>query len=253
MKTRLEPRLNLSIIALCVVTVFAPASQAAFLNGNLLIAGVGPVTVTFDVIDFTPPVNPAGNGSGTFNILPGSTDSFAPLVGTQASVRDLNRNVVGVGTPTSYANFVTFAAQPGWSITLTTLLPGVFSSAACTAAPAAGQNCTPAVPGGSPFNLTNTTPTASTVSFTFLGTAVDSATPNLVSTVQGVFTSQFSNMSYQAVLAQLAGGGSVSNSDSASITVTAIPEPGTLSSFVIGGLLAAVSIGVRRFCATRQA
>jgi hypothetical protein len=64
-------------------------------------------------------------------------------------------------------------------------------------------------------------------------------------------------MSYQTILAQLAGGQSVSNSDSASITITPvvvsnpIPEPGTLSSFLIGGLLAAVSIGVRKYRAKR--
>jgi hypothetical protein len=246
MKTRFGPRLNLLLLLLCGLVVFAPGSYAIPLDGTVLVNGVGPVIVSATVIDFTPPVNPTGNGNGLFDIVAGSSGVFAALVGTQASVRDLNAGVVPAGVNVNYTNFVTFAAQPTWSITLTQLLVGIHSSAQCALPAAAGQVCTPFA--GSPFNLVNNTSTSSTVSFTFIGTAVDSTTPSITSTVQGVFTSQFSNMNYQQILTAVsAPGGTVTNSNSASISLSSIPEPGTLSTALFGGLLIAGSIIARQF------
>ena len=157
------------VLLICGLAAFAPRSFAVAIGGNLLGAGVGPVNFSNTVIDFTTPVNPLGNGTGTFDILAGSTGSFAALAGANAaSIRDLNSATVPAGVPVAYSNFVTFAAQPTWSITLTLLLPGSFSSAECGLPAAAGQVCTPA---GSPFEFVNTTATSSTVTFSFLGDA----------------------------------------------------------------------------------
>jgi hypothetical protein len=200
------------------------------------------------VIDFTSgvglDVDPLGNGKGLFDIIPPVSGSFVGMSGTVATIQDLNAATVPAGTTVSFP-FITFAAQPTWSITLTQLLPGIHSSASCGMPAAGGQTCTPFA--GSPFNLTNNTATSSTVSFTFLGTAVDSATPTLISNVQGIFTSQFSDMNFQQLLAIVSGGGFVVNSDSAAISVSAIPEPGTLSTAFLGGLLIVGSILSRKF------
>lgn len=96
---------------------FAPSSFATMIAGNLVIADVGPMGVTLNFIDFDyPPAGPAdGSGAGLFNILSGSAGSFAPLAGTQASIRDLNRAVTPVGMSVSDENFVTFSSpwRPG--------------------------------------------------------------------------------------------------------------------------------------------
>jgi len=243
MKLRFGGKLNL-LLVLCGLVAFAPSSYAIALDGTVKVSGIGPVIVSGSVIDFTTPVNPLGNGTGTFDIIAGSTGVFVPLIGPAgAIIRDLNAATVPAGVNVSYTNFVTFLAQPTWSITLTQLLVGIYDSSECGLVAAAGQNCTPFA--GSPFNLTNNTATSSTVSFTFIGTAVDSTTPGIISQVQGLFTSQFSNQSFQDILAVIGAGQSVQNADSASISLTTIPEPGTLGMALIGGLLIAGSF-VRR-------
>ena len=116
---RFTPKVNLLLAILCSVALFTPSSHAAAISGTLVVAGVGPVQLSSGVIDFTPAIDPAGNGTGLFDIVGGSTGSFLPLVGSTASIRDLNSGTVPVGAAVSYANFVTFGAQPNWSITLT--------------------------------------------------------------------------------------------------------------------------------------
>lgn len=234
-------------VLFCLVTI-APGAFATPITGTLNVTGVGPTNVTSTAIDFTTPVNPFGDGFGLFNITGGSTGSFVPLAGTQASIRDLNAGVVPTGINVNYTNFVTFAAQPTWSITLLQLLPGVFSSAQCSSPAAAGQSCTPG--SSSPFNLINTSSSSSILTFSFIGSAVDSTTPGLPTDVQGVFTIPYSNLSYQQLLAAVSDGGTVGGSISASITATspsAVPEPGTLSTALLGGLLIAASLVKRRF------
>jgi hypothetical protein len=54
-------------------------------------------------------------------------------------------------------------------------------------------------------------------------------------------------MNFQQLLAIVSGGGFVVNSDSAAISVSAIPEPGTLSTAFLGGLLIVGSILSRKF------
>jgi hypothetical protein len=137
---------------------------------------------------------------------------------------------------------------------------GVSGSAACGAAAAPGQICTPeGIPGlvtannptgRSAFNLQNLTTTSSTASFSLAGTARRISTGEL-SNFTGTFSATFDTLSYQALLAQLcptsACTGSVQTPYSAtfSVTASAVPEPQTGA--LIGlGLLGLGLVGRRR-------
>jgi hypothetical protein len=101
--------------------------------------------------------------------------------------------------------------------------------------PAAGQVCTPP---GSVFNLQNLTATSSIVSFSMSGVSADK-TANWT----GTFSSQFAAVPYQTVLANLASNGFVFNTYSAQITLSPVPEPGSLSFLLLGsGMIASATL-----------
>lgn len=134
---------------------------------------------------------------------------------------------------------------------MTELLPGIDSFADCTnPTPAPGQTCTPNIPGGSPFNLQNTTSSSSTLSFTFIGIAHDVAEPGVNSNVLGLFSSTFSNDNLQQIVGALGTGGTLVTSNSGTITATLIPsnpvpEPGSLSMILLG-LMAGCAAGRKK-------
>jgi hypothetical protein len=119
--------------------------------------------------------------------------------------------------------------------------PGINGSADCSASPpAAGQMCTPP---GSLFNLQNLTATSSTASWRFQGVTNDN--PSVM--WNGIFTSQFNNVPFQTVEAALATNGFVSNTFAGQITLTIIPEPGTVSFLLLGTGMIACATLLRRF------
>jgi len=138
--------------------------------------------------------------------------------------------------------FLSFNIAPGLSpLDLNFISAGLFGSAGCSSSPAAaGQICTPT---GSPFSFLNTSASSTSVLFTLNGRTADGS-----GTWQGGFSTQFSE-SYQALLAAIAGGGSASNTYSATFTVTTespVPEPSTIAASLLGiGLLALRSRRVR--------
>jgi hypothetical protein len=117
---------------------------------------------------------------------------------------------------------------------------GAFGSVQCGAAPAAGQMCTLMDPlfvtpdnplGLQPFEFMNFESGSSVMSFGLSGILTDDLSPGTSSPFHAIFTAQFDDP-YQAVLATLISGGTVSASYSASFFVEdspeSVPEPATL-------------------------
>jgi hypothetical protein len=145
-------------------------------------------------------------------------------------------NIQSLMNPPDVVDMGGFAATPFMSFNnggVTTVLEinfipaGINGVAGCSATPpAAGQVCTPA---GSLFNLQNLTATSSTVGWLFQGVTNDSS-----ATWTGIFTSQFNNIPFQTVLAAVSTNGFESNTFAGQITLTIVPEPGTLSFLLLG-------------------
>jgi hypothetical protein len=134
---------------------------------------------------------------------------------------------------------------------LTLIDAGIYSSAACGAAPVSGQQCT--LP-GSLFNFVNNPPPTpsgtacgsqcqATATWAFEG--ITAGNPGGQSRWVGNFTSQFPlGSTYQSVFAQLQANGFVSNTFSGTISLV-VPEPGT-PVFMIGAGLVGIALVLRR-------
>jgi hypothetical protein len=227
--------------------------HAAPITGTFNIAGT--ITVTNTNITWT--LNDVPFTADKATIGPGDTGSFAPLAGSMVTIHDLTNGPLPLGQPVGVNiapafPFISFdspiAIAAGFpTLNLNFIFPGIYSSAACgTLPPAVGQTCTPSVPGGSPFNFVNNPPPAplgpqATATFAFQGVTSDGL-ENWI----GNFTSQFT-VPYQTVLSQLGTTGSVTNTFSASFTlspVPPVPEAGTMSLLGLG--LVAFSYKLRR-------
>lgn len=178
---------------------------------------------------------------------------FTSLAGTTGGIDNITNPPDATG-PLDVPDFITFAAAPNISITLTDLLPGIDGAAGCTATPpAAGQVCTPNLPDQSPLNLQNTSSTSSTASFDILGIEVDSLTGDTIP-ITGEFTMPFTEQNFQEILATTLGGGTVTTSFSAQFatigpgTTGTVPEPAKVSYLLVG--LAALIFVARRKSAT---
>jgi hypothetical protein len=216
----------LMIAGFCFVGV--TGAQATPVFGNFSASG-GALGLTSTTMDFlTLPGFIPGPAPGNFVVSPSVTGSFVGRVGETATIKDIPSPM---GGPISILNFIVMPNAPAITFHLTFIDFGLFTAANCGSAPAAGQVCTPP---GSAFNFMNTSVNSSTLSFNVRGLTNFLATPADISQFSGVFTTQFSDMSYQAVLATLAAGGSVTSSWSASFTVVGgpaqpTPEPTTLA------------------------
>jgi len=222
-------------MAVCLVPTI---SQGALLLGTLAISsGSSNVVISTDSINF-------GVTAGSFDITP-SSGGFSSLSGT-GLIKNIDNPPYATGVVFSTPDFMTFNLAPNISITLLELLPGSFTATNCFVAPAAGQTCTPNVPALSPYNLNNTSASASTASFSVVGLEVDSLTNTSV-LVNGLIQATFSNEPYQTLLSTVNGGGSVTTSYSGTFT-TVVPEPGTAATLALGafGLAGLISFQRRR-------
>jgi hypothetical protein len=212
-----------SILAIASCVSVARAS----ISGTFDIAGtvtVTPTTITWLGI-VGPPFVP---DKATVTATAGA--SFAGLAGTQITIRDLNNVTEPVGTFPPQL-FISFDAAPPLFPTLliNDVFQGIYSPAGCGGVPAVGQTCS--LP-NSPFQFVNNQPPPpsgpqATATWVFSGVTSDG------SIWTGNFTSQF-GVPFQTVLAQLAATGSVSNSFSATFTVTTVPEPAILLPLFLG-------------------
>jgi len=239
--------------------LFAGLFQASFAstitNGSFDITG----TVFFTVPEASPVVTPAGtcpantacflweNSAGTVldkvDIssagLPNGDIPSAIAGNDAANISNLMNppDIVG-GTGFAPATFMTFNnAGITTQLLIDLIEPGIFTSAGCTATPPApGQLCTPP---GSPVSFVNTSRSQATASWVLDGVT---DTPGISWT--GNFTSALSTP-FQTALAGLAANGSVSETFSATITLTGtpitttVPEPGSMALTIISlGLIA---------------
>lgn len=221
------------VLGFAAIGILPLAASASLITGELNF--VGAATISFGSITFD-------NGN-VFSINPANTQQggFMALGGTTGSIDNITNPPDATGVlAVPVTDFITFAAAPNISITLTDLLPGVDGAAGCTAnPPAAGQLCTPNTPEESPFNLQNTSATSSTASFDILGFEVDSLTGDTIP-ITGTFSQPFTNMNFQQLLAVVDGapppvGGSITTSFSGQIaTLNATPEPATFLEFLMG-------------------
>jgi hypothetical protein len=204
---------------------------AAPISGTFNIAGTITVTTTTITWTLNDPPFPADKAT----IGPGDTGDFASLGGTTVTIHDLNNAIEPVGVTFPSQPFISFDAGPSLpTLNVNFIFGGIYNATQCGTLPAAvGQTCT--LP-GSPFNFVNNPPgppqgPQATASFVFMGVTSDG-----LENWQGNFTSQFT-VPYQTVLASLAANGSVSNTYSATFTlspVSVIPETGTLGMLGLG-------------------
>jgi hypothetical protein len=127
------------------------------------------------------------------------------------------------------------------------LPPGVSNSCSSLPLPppAGGQFCIPpGIPGGSPFLFQNLDSDTSIATFLVKGiTGANAFHSEGESEWTAIFTLPFNNRSFQTVLQQLTDSGKFSAfySGDFTVTVTPIPEPGTLGLIGMGLIMATVA------------
>ena len=167
-------------------------------------------------VDIAPFALPNGNistqvaGAGAANMLP------------QFNPPEIPPNIVPAVPILSFNN-LNFGTPNPTVLLLASFPLGTNGAAGCVPG---GTFCTPP---GSPFNLQNTSASSSTVSFIMGGFSADGT-----ATWTGTFTSQFNNMTFQQVLTALATNGFVSNTFSGQVTLSPVPEPGSMAFLLLG-------------------
>ncbi len=236
-------------LVVCGGCVYAtPITGRLILNGTTL-TGVDASAVDFNYSGSGPAL---GSTFGSFLVGPGSTGTFASYVNNTGLVRSFDDAVVPVGVPVSYTNFVQIPSpSPTIEFILTQLLPGQFGSAECGLPAAPDQTCTPNVPGGSAFELSNSSNGKGGIN-AHADFNVDVEAINLttgeISDGAGTFSADFSDTTYQQLLATIAAGGVIDSGQHGdfTITFTATPEPSS-AAFVAGGLLLVAGALRRKF------
>jgi PEP-CTERM motif len=251
-------RLTIPALASLLVSFVPSSFGATITSGFFNIAGTIYVT---NVTGASAIVTPGGtcpsggfecifwqDSSGTMNGLVDISASGLPNGNIPASIagNDAATAASLINPPETVGNFPPQLFMTFLNGGITTVLdissiePGIYSSAACTAAPAPGQQCT--LP-GSLFNFVNNPPPPGQATATWV---LDGVTNTPGVTWTGNFSSQFpAGTPYQTVLSNLATNGFVSNTFSGTITLV-VPEPGTVEFMFIGSGLIGLAALLRR-------
>ena len=211
------------------------AANAALVTGTLNFTGTAQISLgTIGFLENIYFINPPAGAQ---------VGGFQAFEGTQGDIQNITNPPDATG-PLNVPLFMTFNVAPNLSITLTFLFPGIDGSAGCSATPpAAGQQCTPNLPAMAPYNLQNTSATSSTASFNILGTEVDTTTGNTIA-VTGEFSTVFTSMNFQQVLATVEGGGTVTTAFAGQLAT--VPEPSTLVELMLGLGVIGISVASRK-------
>jgi len=213
------------------------AAQASLITGVLGITGTA--TITLGAIDFQ-------NLAFTINPAAAETGGFVALANTTGTIQNITNPPDATGIALNQPSYMTFAAAPNITFTLTLLRAGIDGSAGCSnPVPAAGQVCTPNVPNQSPFNLQNLSTTSSSADFNILLTEVDSSTGQTIG-VTGAFTEPFTTSTFQLLEAEVQAGQAVTTPFSAQFATLGTPEPSSLLELMMGMGLVGISFIYRK-------
>lgn len=214
--------LTLALASLTAIT----ASAAPMIGDELFITGS--VQIDANSADFFP----LGGINGDFNVEDSSTGFFASLVdpGDQddGNITDLTEPV---GTAISVNPFLTFDMDSAITFELTRIDNGSFVP--CISTPVCSVN---------QFNLVQAG-TAVIANFNVSGNVLENGV--VVNRFTGSFSQAFNNQTIAGLLGQVGQAGFINSAFDGNFKVSAIPEPGTTSLFLIGGALVASRL-VRR-------
>lgn len=227
-------------IAVCTALAFFGFLSTASAD-TLAIANCsgGGVIVTATTIDWT---NPVGGPDGCIVTGIGTNVNYGSGVlgpSTFGRILDLPAGTPGFPDP----GFMTFNSGPGavhptLFFDLSGLGPG---SALLACAAPVGSSCSPFA--GSPFILTRTA-TGTSVSLSANGDVRVSATS--IGSWFGAYTTQLPGRTPEQIITNINTPGGFESSTYSGAFVTIIPEPGTISLSLIGGLLVAFAVKRRR-------
>ena len=249
----------LAIVALALSPSLALASP---ITGSFDISNTPGVTVGLLFTNFLCQTGltascPAPADYGNFS--ESGTGDFAGL--GSGYIHNISQSTTPAGGGFTLPNFIIFPSAPNIALDLNMIFLGVNPPAGCSAPlpvpppPAPPQICTPQSLGAfgsaadplglSPLNLQNVGGGGSTASFAVGGIARNIATGE-TSNFTGTFTAQIPEP-FQNLIADVEAGKTITNTYSATFTVSAapVPEPGSMF-MMLGGLLVAGSVGLRK-------
>lgn len=227
------------------------AFGAAAGNGSIGICGGGGVIVDATHITWSPPLGSLGAGWGC-DVTGGGTaityNNGGAMFGTIGGA--VNGNIKNLPAPGDM--FLTFAGNGGYNLDFVLTNFGATNTVSTACSDSLPNECI--VTAGSPFDLLNNANGVG-VTLNAFGTILDGGVTsnwNAIFTTQLSTTPQFAGTTTDEEVQDIILGDGVAAGQigptawSATLTVTPVPEPGTVSLFLLGGI-ALIGIGRKRF------